>query len=173
MWPADRTPITWFSFIRFFCSSSCRRSKSWICRGDCAGLRAQLCLFCIAAITLGTEVSTFQTVIIETRKSLQNPGLPVVGMPDNWFAVPARTFYPIYPSGTNIAPLGLPEFYLIRNDYVADRIRNYKSTVAYIEKNYDLSLAHPFWGLRSRRSRNLSLSKKALGLKRPRPPGAC
>ena len=47
-----------------------------------------------------------------------------------------------YPSGTNIAPLGLPEFYLIRNDYVANRIRNYKSTVAYIEGNYDLSLAH-------------------------------
>jgi hypothetical protein len=86
----------------------------------------------------------FQTVIRETRKSLQNPSLPVVGMPDNWFAVPERTFYPIYPSERRDIRPGLPEFYLIRNDYVANRIRNYKSTVADIEENYDLSLAHRF-----------------------------
>ena len=86
----------------------------------------------------------FQAVVTETRKNLPDENLPVIGMPDNWFAVPERVFYPIHSSVKQLPSLGLKEFYLVRNDYIKNRIRNYNSLIAYFQETYDFSLTSRF-----------------------------
>lgn len=85
----------------------------------------------------------FNRITAETKASLANPSLPVIGMPDNWFAVPEREFYPIYPSVSWIPSLGLKEFYLVRNDYIGNQSNNYHSLIAALYETHDcVSVRH-------------------------------
>jgi hypothetical protein len=85
----------------------------------------------------------FNRITAETRASLVNPSLPVIGMPDNWFAVPEREFYPIYPSVSWIPRLGLKEFYLVRNDYISNESANYHALIATLHQTHDcVSIRH-------------------------------
>jgi len=86
----------------------------------------------------------FEGIVAQTRSSLPDAGLPVIGMPDNWFAVPERTFYPIYPSVAYIPDLGLKEFYLVRNDYIGHFSRNYRSLLDWIGEGYGCAPVRTF-----------------------------
>ena len=86
----------------------------------------------------------FQAIVTETRRSLPDANLPVIGMPDNWFVVPEGTFYPIYPSVEYIPELGLKDFYLVRNDYIGHDSRNYLPMIAWIGAKYDLEPVRAF-----------------------------
>jgi len=90
----------------------------------------------------------FEAIVAQTRRNLPDARLPVVGMPDNWFVVPEGTFYPIYPSVAYIPDLGLKEFYLVRNDYIGHRSRNYRPLIAWIGAHYRLEPVRSFaaWG---------------------------
>jgi len=79
----------------------------------------------------------FNRITAETRASLVDDKLPVIGMPDNWFAVPEREFYPIYPSVSWIPRLGLSDFYLVRNDYISDQSANYHALIAALHETHD------------------------------------
>jgi hypothetical protein len=85
----------------------------------------------------------FNRITAETRASLVNDNLPVIGMPDNWFAVPDREFYPIYPSVSWIPRLGLKDFYLVRNDYIGDQSNNYDTLIAALHETHNcVSVRH-------------------------------
>ncbi|MHB8834177.1 MAG: hypothetical protein ACYC9Y_00450 [Candidatus Methylomirabilia bacterium] len=86
----------------------------------------------------------FEAIVAETRESLPDTRLPVIGMPDNWFVVPEGTFYPIYPSVEYIPELGLKDFYLVRNDYIGHHSRNYLQLIDWIGANYDLEPVRTF-----------------------------
>ena len=86
----------------------------------------------------------FEAIVAQTRSSLPDASLPVIGMPDNWFVVPEGTFYPIYPSVAYIPDLGLKEFYLVRNDYIGHHSRNYRPLIEWIGAHYDLELVRTF-----------------------------
>ncbi|MEM1321334.1 MAG: hypothetical protein AAGG75_13850 [Bacteroidota bacterium] len=107
----------------------------------------------------------FQELISETRESISDkPELPIVGMPDNWYAAMDRELHLIYNSLDNIPELGLQELYLIRNDYIhseslslrlesklmdfgivkdpllAKRRRHYYDLIQYFEDHYEYKL---------------------------------
>lgn len=85
----------------------------------------------------------FNRITAETRASLVNDKLPVIGMPDNWFAAPDREFYPIYPSVSWIPRLGLKDFYLVRNDYIGDQSNNYHTLITALHETHDcVSIRH-------------------------------
>jgi hypothetical protein len=86
----------------------------------------------------------FDRVIAETRSTLANERLPVVGMPDNWFAVPEREFYPIYHSVDYIPSLGLKDFYLVRNDDLSDQSNNYYSLIDTLTKTHSCAPVRSF-----------------------------
>jgi len=86
----------------------------------------------------------FEAIVAETRSSLPDASLPVIGMPDNWFVVPEGTFYPIYPSVQYIPDLGLKEFYLVRNDYIGHHSRNYRELTDWIAERYELTPVRSF-----------------------------
>jgi hypothetical protein len=93
----------------------------------------------------------FAAIVAQTRSSLPDASLPVIGMPDNWFVVPEGTFYPIYPSVEYIPDLGLKEFTLVRNDYIGQHSRNYRPFLAWVEANYDCAPVRSFAAGDSRR----------------------
>jgi hypothetical protein len=80
----------------------------------------------------------FNRIITETKAALPQDGLTVIGMPDNWFAAMDRPFHPIYHSVDYIPELGIKEFYLIRNDYISQRSRNYHDFIAWCHANYEV-----------------------------------
>ncbi len=80
----------------------------------------------------------FNRINAETKASLPQDGLPVIGMPDNWFAAMDRPFYPIYHSVKYIPDLGIKEFYLVRNDYISHRSNNYYSFIKWCDEKYDV-----------------------------------
>ena len=106
----------------------------------------------------------FQQMITETEAGLSEKEIPIVGMPDNWYAAKDRELYLIYNSLKNIPDLGLKELYLIRNDYLhaeslsmrleawlqdlglvkdpllAKRRRHYYELIQYFEDHYEYKL---------------------------------
>ena len=91
----------------------------------------------------------FDRVTAETRASLIDKNVPVIGMPDNWFAVPEREFYPIYPSVSYIPSLDLTEFYLVRNDYISSQSNNYHTLIAALQKTHECALVRNFRAFRN------------------------
>ncbi|MCB0520038.1 MAG: hypothetical protein H6577_14525 [Lewinellaceae bacterium] len=86
----------------------------------------------------------FKKITQATAQNLPDDGLPLIAMPDNWFAAPGRPFYPIYPSVRYIPDLHLQEFYLIRNDYISHHSRNYDSLIQWLEERFDFTLVKKF-----------------------------
>lgn len=86
----------------------------------------------------------FKKINAETRASLPQDDLPVIGMPDNWFAAMDRPFYPIYHSVKYIPSLGLKEFYLIRNDYIGHMSKNYDEFLAWCQQHYEIEPVRKF-----------------------------
>ena len=86
----------------------------------------------------------FQKTLTTTKQHLTDKKIPVIGMPDNWFGLMDRTFYPIYPSYTYIPGYKLKQFYLIRNDYVSHRSNNYYNFMNYVSANYNQQLVTKF-----------------------------
>jgi len=106
----------------------------------------------------------FQRITNETRKSLVDENIPVVGRSDNWFAAMDREFYPIFINMERTSD-HLDTFYLVRNDYIGlwhkKRGRLYKSLEKYglpseytqyynfiesLEPHYDRKLINQFEG---------------------------
>ena len=86
----------------------------------------------------------FKSIMKETSKVITRPEVPIVGMPDFWFAKPQQTFYPIYTSVKYIPDLDLPECYLIRSPYISHWSKNYQQNISYFETNYDCEVLKTF-----------------------------
>ena len=106
----------------------------------------------------------FQHLISETKSAITNKNLPVIGMPNNWYAAQDQEFYPIYNLVNFIPDLNLQELYLVRNDYLQEedltikierklkeagvlndnplgrRREHYDGLIKYFIANYDLTL---------------------------------
>lgn len=72
---------------------------------------------------------------VELIRTSTEEDLPIVGMPDVWFAAYDRDFIPIH-NERNFNNIYLDSFYLIETDYLKDRSRSYSLVQANIHKNY-------------------------------------
>ncbi len=126
-------------------------------------------LMTIFTIYLGTNYVInrnydFDHLITETKSAMTDKTLPVVGMPNNWYAAQEQEFYPLYNLVNFIPDLQLKELYLIRNDYLQEedlttwierklkdmeilndnplgrRRLHYDGMIEYFEEHYDLVL---------------------------------
>mgnify|MGYP000748637103 CR=1 FL=1 len=61
--------------------------------------------------------------------------IPVIGMPDIWFAAQNKNFCPIH-HGRNFERLNLDNFYLVQTDYLAHRNRDYFAFIEYFKSNF-------------------------------------
>lgn len=86
----------------------------------------------------------FEKIMSETREAITKPDIPIVGMPDNWFVEPTRTFYPIYHSVKYIPDLNLAECYLIETDYISRWSKNYDEMITYFKNDYDCQVVKTF-----------------------------
>lgn len=85
----------------------------------------------------------FEKVNAHTRSYLTDSEAVVVGMPDNWFAAMDRTFYPIYPHAKDFKKKEFKKAYLIKNDYISKKSRNYEDVIKYFENNFEMKkIAH-------------------------------
>lgn len=103
-----------------------------------AHIAAVLLLVLYGAHFIVNRSFDFNRVNAETRAALPQDGLPVIGMPDNWFAAMDRPFFPIYHSVTYIPELGIREFYLVRNDYIGHKSKNYQPFLAWCNEQYEV-----------------------------------
>jgi len=62
--------------------------------------------------------------------------LPIVGMPDVWFAALDREYYPIH-NERDFNKINLSDFYLVETDYLSRRSRRYNDVKDNIHQNYD------------------------------------
>jgi hypothetical protein len=87
---------------------------------------------------------------ISTRiqKAVADKNIPIVGMGENWFAVPHRKFIGIHDEIYDVREIDLDECYYIRNDYLKGTIASYYDQVGthfsnkYTLKNIDTFKAY-------------------------------
>ena len=82
---------------------------------------------------------SFQQVVGKVNALCQEK-IPIVGMPDIWFAAQNRTFYPIH-THRDFNQIDLKEFYLVESDFLAHRNRAYQPLKEYLFKHYEKTLA--------------------------------
>ena len=81
----------------------------------------------------------FEKIVLATKEELQDKTLPVVGVPDFWFAAMDKKFIPIhYRKNTSLH--SVDDFYLIQSDYLEWRCKIYDRTMDYYKKNYNATL---------------------------------
>lgn len=81
----------------------------------------------------------FQEISNKIERATPQENLPIVGMPDIWFAAKERTFYPMH-THRDFNRIELSEFYLVESDFLAHRNRAYQPLVDYFFENYDKEL---------------------------------
>ena len=81
----------------------------------------------------------FQRISSKIEQATPKENLPIVGMPDIWFAAQERTFYPMH-THRDFNRIQLKEFYLVESDFLAHRNRAYQPLVDYFFDNYDQEL---------------------------------
>ncbi|MFT5166191.1 MAG: hypothetical protein ACI8P3_001422 [Saprospiraceae bacterium] len=81
----------------------------------------------------------FEKLVLDTKKELKDNTLPVVGVPDFWFAAMDKNFIPIH-NRKELSLRSLDKFYLIQSDYLEWRCKEYDRTMSYYKKNYNATL---------------------------------
>ncbi len=81
----------------------------------------------------------FEKIVLETKRELKDKKLPIVGIPDFWFAAMDKKFIPIH-HGKNSNLHALNKFYLIQSDYLEWRCKIYSHTINYYKQNYNAIL---------------------------------
>ncbi len=84
----------------------------------------------------GFKFDGFTNFVQETT---QGKDIPIVGIPDTWFACPEKTFYPIH-NEKNLNHIDFDELYLVETDYLSHRNRFYDNTKAHFHQNYDCKI---------------------------------
>lgn len=98
-------------------------------------LTASLALY-FGAIYFTNREYRFDEISQEIRAGLKDQSLPVVGMPDVWFAAKDRDFFPIR-QARDINKLELQKFYVVEMDYLKNRDRQYPLLMDYFHKNFE------------------------------------
>ncbi len=91
----------------------------------------------------------FEKIIAEIREAIGDTTLPVVGVPDFWFAAMEQPFVPIHRlKEANFQ--SLDQLFLIQSDYLEWRCREYDRTMKYYQSNYSTSLVKEFTAYRDK-----------------------
>ncbi len=81
----------------------------------------------------------FEKIVLEAKEELEDKDLPIVGIPDFWFAAMDKEFIPIHHrKKSNLH--ALDNFYLIQSDYLEWRCKIYDHTLSYYKENYHATL---------------------------------
>ncbi len=105
----------------------------------------------------------FQEISAKITAVIQQEDIPVVGMPDVWFAAQERTFYPLH-THRDFNRIALDEFFLVESDFLAHRNRAYQPLMDYFFKNYDKELKSEWIAFKGQPIRIWKLSNKKVPL---------
>ena len=81
----------------------------------------------------------FEKIVSDIRKELKDETIPIVGIPDFWFAAMDREFISIH-SARNLNRVQPGEFYFIQSDYLKHRVRTYQYTKKHYLYHYQTHL---------------------------------
>jgi hypothetical protein len=81
----------------------------------------------------------FEKIVLATKEELKDDKLPIVGVPDFWFAAMDKNFIPIHHRKEG-SLRSLDDFHLIQSDYLEWRCKEYERTLGYYKKNYNATL---------------------------------
>jgi hypothetical protein len=108
-------------------------------------LRPFLVLFVLICTTYYAAVYSkhkdfeFSNFISFIQSNASNEEIPIVGMPDVWFAAMERPFYPIH-NERDFNKVNFEEFYFVETDYLSSRSRVYEQVKSNIYANYNFTL---------------------------------
>lgn len=94
----------------------------------------------------------FQSISSQIKAATPEADLPIVGMPDIWFAAQERTFYPLH-THRDFNRIQLDQFYLVESDFIAHRNRAYTPLMTYFSKNYDKELKKEWLAFQNKKMR--------------------
>ncbi len=95
-----------------------------------------ICALYFGSVYYTNHNYSFDQFVNFVRSNTVKTELPVVGMPDVWFASYDKEYYPIH-NERNFNKIDLEEFYLVETDYLARRSRVYLDVKENIHRNYD------------------------------------
>lgn len=95
-----------------------------------------ICLLYFGSVYYSNHEYKFDQFVNFVRTHTTDSELPVVGMPDVWFAAYDKEYYPIH-NDRNFNKIVLDEFYLVETDFLARRSRVYKDVKENIYSNFD------------------------------------
>jgi len=95
-----------------------------------------ICVLYFSSIYYKNHEFKFDQFVSFVEESTSSKDIPVVGMPDVWFAAYDKEYYPIH-NERDFNKIQLEEFYLVETDYLSRRSRVYKDVKENIHGNYD------------------------------------
>jgi hypothetical protein len=103
-----------------------------------AALLAVLAVY-FSVIYFNNRNYRFDEITQKIRAAMPDENLPVIGMPDVWFAAKDRDFVPIHHT-RDFDRLKLKKFYLVETDYLAIRSRGYREVMHFFEEHAERRL---------------------------------
>lgn len=95
-----------------------------------------ICVLYFSSIYYKNHEFKFNEFVSFVEKNTSSKNIPVVGMPDVWFAAYDKDYYPIH-NERDFNKIELEEFYLVETDYLSRRSRVYTDVKDNIHANYD------------------------------------
>jgi len=95
-----------------------------------------ICVLYFSTVYYSNHDYKFDQFVNFVRSNTTKSELPVVGMPDVWFAAYDKEYYPIH-NERDFNKIDLEEFYLVETDFLARRSRVYRDVKNNIYSNYD------------------------------------
>lgn len=103
--------------------------------GLLVGALATICIVYFSSIYYKNHDFKFDQFVSFVQDNTK-ADIPIVGMPDVWFAATDKEYYPIH-NERDFNKIELEEFYLIETDYLSRRSRVYTDIKDNIHSNYD------------------------------------
>jgi len=95
-----------------------------------------ICMSYYSALYVAHKDFKFSDFVSFIDNNASDKEIPIIGMPDVWFAAMERDFYPIH-TERDFNKIDFKEFYLVETDYLSIRSRVYDQVKSNIYKNYN------------------------------------
>ena len=97
---------------------------------------ATICVVYFSSIYYKHHDFNFDQFVSFVQENTPSTDIPIVGMPDVWFAANDNEYYPIH-NERDFNKIELEEFYLVETDYLSRRSRVYQDVKENIHNNYN------------------------------------
>jgi len=103
--------------------------------GILIGALGTICVLYFSSIYYKNHDFKFDEFVSFVENNTSSQNIPIVGMPDVWFAAQDREYYPIH-NERDFNKIDISEFYLVETDYLSRRSRVYQPVKENIYSNY-------------------------------------